>query len=285
MSKLQLVKKVSDEDQHQGDVEGVRIEGGKIITCGDDGKVKIFDGDLKLLKEIKAHDYAVYDVIVFGETLFTCSIDASVKSWDFNTLELKKVVGQHEEGVRKFCTDGKLIYAGDEKAEVKGYTPEGDLKVTYNVVEEVWGLYAKEDLLYSVRDRGVTVTQLKGEDNKFTHVKSLDGRAPLYVHGNWLVFPDVAALTLEIHDNNRSSSFAHKGTLKGPEMIITALGGCGDRVASGGYDLQLSLWDLSKMAQIAKCYLPEVPNGIAVNAQGDIYVVGAGGYICKYKLD
>ncbi|KAK7081136.1 hypothetical protein SK128_002599 [Halocaridina rubra] len=313
-----MVCSVPDEKQHGADGEGVTIRDGKVFTCGDDGKVKfvrpkalgplpepdveaviihnqrvltcsdagkvkIFDMDLKLIQEFKAHDYAVYDVLVFNNTLFTCCIDSTIKTWDVNTLEHKNTIQKHEEAVRKLCTNGKLVFAGDEKGEVRGYTEDGVLSVWYGVVEEVWGLYAKDDLLFSIRDRGLTIQQVKGEDNKFAHLKSIDGRAPIYAHGEWLVFPDTPGMTLQVFDNNKNTQFALKGEMKGHEMIITAIGGWGDHLLSAGWDSELRLWDLKKLSELSKCKLPDVPNAIAATDQGEIFVVGVGGYICKLK--
>ncbi|XP_068203001.1 myosin heavy chain kinase C isoform X2 [Palaemon carinicauda] len=283
MSKLEMVKQSPDEEKHTADAEGIRVEGDKVFSCGDDGKVKVFDRDLKLIKDFTAHDYAVYDVFAFGDTLFTGSIDTKIKVWDINTFELKKTIEGHEEAVRKFCTDGKLIYAGDEKGLVRGYTPAGDSTVSYNVVEEVWSMYAKEDLLYTVRDRGITITQVKGEDNKYFHVQSLEGRAPIHATNDLLVFPDTSGLSLEVRENNKASHFALKGQLKGPEMIITAVGGHGTMLVTGGWDAELRLWDLTTMKETGRCSIPGVPNGIAVCENGDVYAAGVDGFVCKLK--
>lgn len=43
------------------------------------------------------------------------------------------------------------------------YTTEGNVVGKYNMVEEVWGLLARNGLLYTVRDRGVTISDAKGE--------------------------------------------------------------------------------------------------------------------------
>ncbi|XP_064085776.1 F-box/WD repeat-containing protein sel-10-like isoform X2 [Macrobrachium nipponense] len=283
MSKLEMVLQCPDEEKHAADAESVRVHGDKVFSCGDDGKVKVFDRNLKLIKDLAAHDYAVYDVFVFGDTLFTGSIDTKIKTWDANTFELKKTIESHDEAVRRFCTDGKLIYAGDEKGEVRGYTPEGELSVLYNVVEEVWSMYAKGDLLYTVRDRGITITQLKGEDNKFCHIQSLDGRAPIYANDDWLIFPDTSGLSLDVRENNKTSGFALKGQLKGTEMIVTAASGHGTMVVTGSWDSELRLWDLRTMKETGRCSIPGVPNGIAVGENGDVYAVGVGGFICKLK--
>ncbi|XP_042232756.1 F-box/WD repeat-containing protein 11-like isoform X1 [Homarus americanus] len=320
MTKLEVVVTATDDQKHEDDVESVRVHGEQVFTCGgdnkvkfiklnqlmprpekeiesllvtasrvltcsQDGKVKVWDHhDLKLLHEFKAHDYSINDLLVLGSTLFTCSVDATVKSWDLNTFELKNTLTNHEESVRKLATNGTHVFAGDDKGEVYVFDESGAVQASYGVVEEVWSLHAQDDLIYSVRDRGVTITQTKGQKNKFTVIKSLEGRAPICVAGNNLTFPDTSGLTIRVHDNT-AGSYKLKGELKGHEMIITALGGVGeDRLLSAGWDNEARLWDLTSLKLLASCGLPGYTNGIAASQDGYIFAAGAGGFVCKMKI-
>ncbi|KAK8732164.1 hypothetical protein OTU49_007218 [Cherax quadricarinatus] len=287
MTKLEVVATVSDDQKHQSDANSVCLHGEKVFTCADDGKVKVWDHhDLKLLHEFQAHDYGVNDLLVLGNTLFTCSVDATVKSWDVNTFQLKKTLSPHEESVRKLATNGTSVFAGDDKGEVRVYTEEGDLLAFYSVVEEVWGLHAQENLLYTVRDRGVTITQTKGETNKFTVTKSLDGRAPLCVVGGNLVVPEASGLSIIVYDNT-SSAYTLRGQLQGHAMIITSLAGMSeDRLVSAGWDNTARVWDLHTLAPLTTtpCTLPGCPNTLAASPDGCVFAAGIGGYLCKMKL-
>ncbi|XP_045620289.1 myosin heavy chain kinase B isoform X2 [Procambarus clarkii] len=274
----QLVTKPGD------DIESVLIHAGRVLTCSTSGSIKIWDhNNLKLLNEFKAHDYSINDLLVLGNTLFTCSVDATIKTWDLETLQLKKTLAPHVDSVRKLATNGTNVFAGDDNGEVRVYDQEGEFLAMYGVVEEVWDLHAQDDLLYTVRDRGVTITQTKGETNKFTVTKSLDGRAPLCVVGNHLSFPDTSGLSICVHDNT-FGSYKLRGQLQGHEMIITALAGWGpDRLVSSGWDNQVRLWDLSALKGLASCALPGCPNGLACSQDGCVFAAGAEGFLCKMK--
>ncbi|XP_045620291.1 myosin heavy chain kinase B isoform X5 [Procambarus clarkii] len=283
MVELKVVATASDDQTHEGDAQSVHVHG-NVFTCGEDGKVKIWDhNNLKLLNEFKAHDYSINDLLVLGNTLFTCSVDATIKTWDLETLQLKKTLAPHVDSVRKLATNGTNVFAGDDNGEVRVYDQEGEFLAMYGVVEEVWDLHAQDDLLYTVRDRGVTITQTKGETNKFTVTKSLDGRAPLCVVGNHLSFPDTSGLSICVHDNT-FGSYKLRGQLQGHEMIITALAGWGpDRLVSSGWDNQVRLWDLSALKGLASCALPGCPNGLACSQDGCVFAAGAEGFLCKMK--
>ena len=72
---------------------------------------------------------------------------------------------------------------------------------------------------------------------------------------------------------------------QGHAMIITAVVGCGgERVASGGYDNTLKLWDLTTLKEIASCPLPGCPTAFAASEDGCIFATGTGGYVCKLKV-
>ncbi|XP_071537148.1 uncharacterized protein [Panulirus ornatus] len=283
MVKLEVVARVPDDQQHLQDAGGVHLHGGKVFTCAEDTKVKVFgQNDLKLVHDFKAHDYAVNDLLVVGDTLFTCCADATVRMWDVNTLQLKKTIEGHEEAIRKLATSGDRVFSGDDKGEVRVYDLDGVVRASYNVVEEVWGLHAQDDLIYTVRDRGLTVTQLKGETNKFAVTASLEGRAPLCVVGKSLALPDMSGFIINVRDNT-PISYNLRGTLKGHEMIITALGGWDDRLVSAGWDNTAYLWDLTSLQQLASCPLPGTASGIAATDDGTIFAVGSEGFVCKLK--
>lgn len=70
------------------------------------------------MHEFKAHNYAVTDILVVGNNIFTACADCTFSIWDANTFELKRGIEGHEESIRKIITDGKNVFAGDDKGEV-----------------------------------------------------------------------------------------------------------------------------------------------------------------------
>ncbi|KAK4315218.1 hypothetical protein Pmani_013546 [Petrolisthes manimaculis] len=284
MTKLEVVSRVTEEEQHKVDTEGLCVYGDRVFTCADDGKVKVFDHhNLKLVHEFQPHDYCVNDVLVVKDILFTCSVDSTIKMWDAKTCQAKGTTGTHNESVRKLATDGTRLYAGDDGGEVRIYTLDGNAVATHSLVEEVWGLVAIDDLIYSVRDRGVTISQIKGETSKSAVMASIEGRAPIAVVGDNLLVADAAGHSICVRDNIKKS-YKVKGELKGHELIMTAMAGHGQRVVSGGWDNLLKLWDLTTFQQLGSCDLPACPSALAMSEDGCIFATGGGGFVCKMKI-
>ncbi|XP_050692218.1 F-box/WD repeat-containing protein sel-10-like [Eriocheir sinensis] len=285
MTKLEVAGNVSDEEKLAVDGAAVCLYEEKVYAGAEDGKVKVYDHhSLALQQEVTAHEYAVTDMITLGASLFTASVDCGVKVWDAATMTQRATPPAHEEAVRKMATNGIHVFAGDDKGEVRLYDVDGRVKATHSLMEEVWGVHAQDSLLYTVRDRGITIYQLFEESNKSSVVGTVEGRAPMVVEGEWLVSADAAGMSLVVRDNKRGS-FQVKGELKGHEMIITALVGCGGgRVVSAGWDNKAILWDLATLKQVAACSLPACANALAASPDGCVFATGSGGFVCKLKI-
>ncbi|XP_069980532.1 F-box/WD repeat-containing protein sel-10 isoform X1 [Penaeus vannamei] len=319
MPKLEFIKSASEDQKHSEDVEVVRAHGGKlytgddegkvkykkpsmlalvpkadvetlvlynerVLTGADDGSVKVWDHELNLMHEFKAHNYAVTDILVVGNNIFTACADCTFSIWDANTFELKRGIEGHEESIRKIITDGKNVFAGDDKGEVRVYSLDGDFAKMYSMVEEVWGLHVEGSRLYTIRDRGLTITEAKGESNKFTVISSTsEGRAPLYVTSDTLAYLDRTGMMVLIHDNT-PSSYQLKGQLKGHERIVTALSGMGTFMVSGGWDNKVKLWDVTSFQELGSSDVPGCANGLAVTEDKLVFAAGVGGYVCKLKI-
>ncbi|XP_042894161.1 F-box/WD repeat-containing protein 7-like isoform X2 [Penaeus japonicus] len=284
MPNLEFVKSASDDQKHAEDIEVVSAHGGKLYSGDDEGKVKIWDHDLNLLHEFKAHNYAVTDILVVGNNIFTACADCTFNIWDANTFEFLRAIKGHEESVRKIKTDGKNIFAGDDKGEVRVYSLDGDFEKMYAMVEEVWGLHAEGNRFYTIRDRGLTITEAKNESNKFTVLSSTsEGRAPLYVTSDTLAYMDRAGMVVLIHDNN-PGSHKLKGQLKGHDRIVTALSGVENFMVSAGWDNKVKLWDVNTFQELGSCDIPGCANGLAVTDDKLVFAGGIGGFVCKLKI-
>ncbi|XP_037773087.1 uncharacterized protein LOC119568624, partial [Penaeus monodon] len=176
------------------------------------------DYNLNLLHEFKAHNYAVTDILVVGHNIFTACADCTFSIWDANTFEFKRGIEGHEESIRKIKTDGKNVFAGDDKGEVRVYSSNGD---------------------FAKMDRGLPKTETKGESNKFTVINSTsEGRAPLYVTSDTLAYLDRTGMVVLIHDNTPSSHQLKGQSRWGHDRIVTALRGVGNFMVSGGWGKQ-----------------------------------------------
>jgi len=294
MPALAVTAEADAPSRHSADVECLLWHGGRLYSGADDGRLKIWSKDLKLEKEIEAHKYALYDILITGELLLTASIDATVKVWSLASLELRQTLTLHQEAVRKLAAAGDKIYSGDEKGvihrwKVAGGKVEPDTK--YEVVEEVWDLKAKDDLFIHVRDRGVSVVRTVAEstcgaDGLGSHavVHTMQGRAPLYLSPSYLVFNQFGAkFGFNVH--KYQPDFPEVVKLKGHEMMVTCLAGAvvggEETLVSGGYDNKLRRWVLPGGAQTGEVALPGTASAVCVTEEGAIYAGGADGYLAR----
>ncbi|XP_076044054.1 uncharacterized protein LOC143027051 [Oratosquilla oratoria] len=280
--KFELVNRASEEEQHVSDIECILIHGDKIFSCSDDGKVKIWSSDLKLQHEWKAHDYAVLHLLIFGSNLYTASVDMTIKIWDMdNQYSLKNTLEDHEEGVRRLATNGTKIYSGDDKGEVRVWTPEGNLLLFYGMVEEVWDLHVDKSYIYTVRDRDVIMASIKDTSDQYTIAKSIQGRAPMRITGDTLAFMERDGVVVNIHDV--SQGFPRRGQLKGHEKIVTAMAGWTGYVATGGYDQEVRFWDTKALSSVGTCKIPGTVTAMGASPEGDVYVACEDGILCRVK--
>lgn len=285
MTKVEVVARASEEQQLQADGAAVCVDGERVYVAAEDGKLKVYNHHtLELVQEVDAHEYAITDVITLGASLFTASVDATVKVWDSATLTLRNTSNPHEDSIRKMATNGVFVFAGDDKGDVRLYDVDGRCKAAHSLVEEVWGIIVQDDVIYTVRDRGITVSRLSEQSNKSSVVGSLEGRAPMVVAGDFLVCGNGSGMGLVVRQN-KIGDFKELGELQGHEMIITSMAACGsDKVVSAGWDNLAKLWDLKTRKEIASCPLPGCAAGITASEDGCIFVTGSGGYVCKLKV-
>lgn len=288
MVALKQVAEANKESQHSADLECILLNGDLVYSTADDGMVKIWNKDLVLQKEFKAHDYAVYHLLIFKDRLFSASIDSTIKVWNLATLELLQTLTNHEQPVRKLATNGKRLFSGDERGNVVVFN--GDSLASenrYETVEELWDLAAWDNLFFTVRDRGLSVTEVKEDDtNMYTVVKSLQGRAPIYVSAKYLVYSEFGTgYGLLVHQY-QPSDFPKLAELRAHERIVTCMSGgvvgSTERVASSGYDNKVFLWDLASSKLLTTCETCGVtPSALAMAADGAVYVGGPDGYLVK----
>ncbi|XP_045117070.1 F-box/WD repeat-containing protein 7-like [Portunus trituberculatus] len=285
MTKMEVVARASEEQQHTADGAAVCVDGDRVYVGAEDGKLKVYNHHtMELIQEVAAHEYSITDLLLLGASLFSSSADTTVKVWDSATLTLRTTTQPHEEAVRKMATNGVHVFAGDDKGDVRLYDVDGRCSGTHAMVEEVWALHAQEDLLYSVRDRGITISRLSDTSNKSSVVASIEGRAPMVVSGDYLVYGDASGMSLVVREN-KTKGGKELGMLTGHQMIITAVAKCGEgRAVSSGYDNTLKLWDLKGMKELASCPLPGCAGALAVSEDGCIFATGSGGYVCKVKV-
>ncbi|XP_063227807.1 F-box and WD repeat domain-containing 11-A-like isoform X3 [Bacillus rossius redtenbacheri] len=282
---LRVTATVSETDKHSNDVTGLCFHDGKLYSAAEDGKVKVWTPELRKLAEFRAHDSAVFHLAALGDQLYTCSNDGSaVQAWDAASGERRTtLLGGGAEVWRLHAHDGKL-YAGDAQGVVRIWS--GDVLVrSFELTEEVRGLAVQGNLIYTVRDRDLVITEtLAGEKSGPVTRQTIEGSSPLCLVGTRVCFASRSGVDILVHDNSKETRFKQLGIIKAHDMIMNALCGEGETTLySGGYDGKLKKWDLSTLQSLGECPVAPCINAICAGTTGTVYVGASGGYIARIQ--
>ncbi|MBI2259194.1 MAG: hypothetical protein HYU67_09895 [Flavobacteriia bacterium] len=95
-----------------------------VYSSGKDGYIRIWNKtNLSLIKEIPAHNFAIYQLLLLNnkQNLISISRDKSIKLWDINTMtvlqKIERKHGGHSHSVNSCCQPSKneVITVGDDK--------------------------------------------------------------------------------------------------------------------------------------------------------------------------
>ncbi|XP_067618689.1 myosin heavy chain kinase B isoform X2 [Eurosta solidaginis] len=222
------VEKVSTE-KHEGDVTCLAYHKNQVFSGGADGKIKVWDNDLNLIKSVDAHEAYIYAMAMNDRNgkLYSSSCDGCVK---FMTPPYGKTqpLFCSDDAIQAMYCDGDTLYTGDEKGVVTNWI-EDKIKFKYNLVEEVKSLAAEQSLVYTVRDLDVVVSELSaGKSGKYSNKAVFPGKSPLALVGpvidqkrSFIVFADRSGKGLSFVKNLPQQKFETIWNL--PNMSATAL--------------------------------------------------------------
>ncbi|KAG8275468.1 hypothetical protein J6590_085372 [Homalodisca vitripennis] len=273
--------RVSEEERHLSDVTCLLLHQDKLYSGADDGKVKVWSLDLKLIKEIDAHPVNVYCLAASDDALYTCSNDGTIKSWSLDTMELRSTLIENpsNEIMRLYFIDGKL-YSGDDKGNVMVWQNDKQIG-QYEVGEEVWDIIVNGNFLFTVRNLDVSIIEMKPGGKHYTFLQSLNGRSPLQQAGSKFCFMDRDGRTIHVHEISKESKFQAITKIQAHEMIVNTLCFVDTTVFSGGYDKVVKRWDVLTQQCTATAELETVINTLTATQPGTVYVGGAFGYLSK----
>lgn len=180
-------KTTSENEKHVGEVTSLVFHNEYLFSGGSDGLIKLWDKDLRLIKDIPAHEAHVYALAINANgELYSSSCDGTLKYLKDPIKSNEGQVIYHAnigEICSLFCSDVGILYSGDDKGIVVKFV-DNKVEATYNLVEEVKSMAVEKNFLYTARDLDAVVTELMpGTKGNYGLKATVEGRAPLAVIG------------------------------------------------------------------------------------------------------
>jgi len=273
-------------DKHASDVNTLIYHKNRVYSGAADGKIKVWDEDLKLVGSIDAHSSAVLSIVADDNTLYSCSNDGTLKEWTLPDLKLKQTLLKSENELWKLCFTDGLLYVGDNEGNVQCFFDDKLISML-NIVEPVKDMLVNDRLVYTVRDLNLVITELyPGVKESYGLFKTIKGRAPLCIAGERLFLCSRNGKDILVHENSTDLDFKEITHGKDAhEKTINAL--CGvtnDRISliySGGMDKMLKQWKVfgSSLQKQNACPVEMCINAITAGPKGEIFVGGSDGHI------
>ncbi|XP_058980404.1 E3 ubiquitin-protein ligase TRAF7-like [Musca domestica] len=268
---MPAIDKVSTE-KHEGDIVCIASYGDQIFTGGADGKIKIWDKDLNLVKSVDAHESYIYALAVNSKgKLYSSSCDGCVKFMQPPYDKVEELL-RCDDVIQSMYCEGDVLFTGDDKGVVSNW--ENDKMIfKYNLVEEVKSLAAEKGWIYTVRDLDMVISEIvQGKSGKYVTKAVLPGKSPLCLvtstddgRHKYIAVADRTGKGFFIASNSMADRF--KVLIEQQdchEMIINAICTDDTHLYTGGYDNKVKGW--SDLSQGKLKALGEVDTGSCVNA-------------------
>ncbi|XP_029717995.2 uncharacterized protein LOC115260814 [Aedes albopictus] len=253
-----LEKSAAEADKHLSDITAIVCFQDHVFTSGGDGKVKIWTKELTLSKEIAVHDGWIYAMAADSRgRIYTSSSDGTIRCLPnpLQSDEVKELLKCGDDIESLFVDTKDNLYSGDDKGIVTMWV-DHRMKFKFNLVEEVRSLVIQNNIIYSIRENDLTVTEvLEGSANgRYMTKASIPGRCPVTLCGSCTngVSSNAAIVTRDGHGivfikNNAKEQYRVLWTKeKAHDMIINCLLGTNDHLYSAGYDGYVKKWSCSE---------------------------------------
>uniref|UniRef100_A0AAG5CS56 WD repeat-containing protein 55 homolog n=1 Tax=Anopheles atroparvus TaxID=41427 RepID=A0AAG5CS56_ANOAO len=288
------VEKTSgDADKHSSDITSVLFHNDHVFSAGGDGKVKVWSKELGLIKELTPHEAYIYAMAIDSTgRLYTSSCDGTIKCLTnpVSSDECKELLKCNDEIECLFVDRKDNLYSGDDKGIITMWIDQR-IKYKFNVVEQVRSMAIQNNIIYSIRDNDLTVTEIieGSASGRFMTKASIPGRYPVKLCGSFTEdgeYSNVAILTrdglgITMIKNSRKDQYPVMWTKEhAHNMIINAMSSSGEYLYTAGYGGVLKQWssiDAEQPSLTGEIVVtPEAVciNSVAVGAEKTIVYVG-----------
>lgn len=245
----------ADSDKHSSDTTAVVFHNDHVFSAGGDGKVKIWTTDLRLVKELTPHEGYIYAMAVDSKgQLYTSSCDGTIKCLTnpLTSNECKELLKCNDEIECLFVDPKDNLYSGDDKGIITMWIDQR-IKYKFNVVEQVRSMATQNNIIYSIRDNDLTVTEIieGSASGRFMTKASIPGRYPIRLCGGCTedgVYNNVAILTRDglgvtMIKNSKKEHYSVIWTKENAHsMIINAMDAKDDYLYTAGYGGIIKQW-------------------------------------------
>uniref|UniRef100_A0A182JQ69 Zinc finger ZPR1-type domain-containing protein n=1 Tax=Anopheles christyi TaxID=43041 RepID=A0A182JQ69_9DIPT len=269
-----------DSDKHSSDTTAVQFYNDHVFSAGGDGKVKVWTKDLRLVKELTPHEAYIYAMAIDSKgQLYTSSCDGTIKCLTnpFTSDECKELLKCKDEIECLFVDPKDNLYSGDDKGIITQWINHR-IKYKFNVVEQVRSMAIQNNIIYSIRDNDLTVTEIieGSASGRFMTKASIPGRYPVRLCGGCSedgVYKNVAILTrdglgITMIRNSKQEQYPVTWTKENAHnMIINAMNAKDEYLYTAGYGGIIKQWsELDAKEPKLNGDVVLGSNGICINA-------------------
>ncbi|XP_052869972.1 uncharacterized protein LOC128275496 isoform X1 [Anopheles cruzii] len=300
---LATVEQLSSDDKHCGDVTAILFAKDHVFSAGGDGKVKVWSKDLKLVKELAPHEAHIYAMAVdAGGRIYTSSSDGTIKclSDPLTSDACKELLKCNDEIECLFVDRKDNLYSGDDKGIITQWIDQR-IKYKFNVVEQVRSMAVQNNIIYSIRDNDLTVTEIieGSASGRFMAKASIPGKCPVKLCGSCTedgVYSCAAILTRDgrgvtLVKNSKADRYPVIWTkVDAHSMIINMMAAAEEYLYTAGYGGALKQWTGldAKEPQLSGELVLDAEvciNAAAVGAEkNQVYVGGSDGALRLVKF-
>ncbi|XP_035779485.1 uncharacterized protein LOC118459829 [Anopheles albimanus] len=245
----------ADSDKHSGDVTAVLFHNNHVFSAGGDGIVKVWSRELQLIKQIVPHEAYIYSMVADSTgRIYTSSCDGTIKCLT-NPLagdECKELLKCNDEIECLFVDRKDNLYSGDDKGIITQWIDQR-IKYKFNVVEQVRSMAVQNNIIYSIRDNDLTVTEIieGSASGRFMTKASIPGKCPVKLCGsctddgtyNYAAILTRDGLGITMVKNSRKDHYPVLWTkTNAHSMIINTMGASDEFLYTAGYGGTLKQW-------------------------------------------